>query len=99
MESELIIDVAREICAAIDNGVPCEYACTACLRQSERACAAIISEHNSQLNARVRALEVMLLEVMEIAARHEQGEYIERARDLLFETATLLDVVKTASRV
>ena len=84
MENKLINSVAAEICAGIDKGIPCENSCEICRRQAE---AAIISirRRDVRLKARIRALESMLLEVLEIAARNEQGEYVERAKDLLFD--------------
>lgn len=84
MENNLIKLVAAEICAGIDNGTSCETPCEVCRRQAKSAIACI-QNRDVHLKARVRNLEGMLLEVLEIASSHEDGEYIERAQDLLFD--------------
>ena len=84
MENNLVNSVAAEICAGIDKGIPCENPCETCRRQAEAAITSI-RRHDVRLKARIRALEGMLLEVLEVAARNEDGEYVERAKDLLFD--------------
>ena len=85
MESDLILELAREACSRIDGGAPCEgHPCDGCMRTARGNYEARISG-DDRLKARVKALESMLLEVLEIAARNENGEYIERAKDLLFD--------------
>jgi hypothetical protein len=51
------------------------------------------------MKERIKALEGMLLEVLEIAARNEGGEYFTRAQDVLFDTQPVLKLVKGAPSV
>ena len=51
------------------------------------------------MKRRIKALEGMLLEVLEVAVRNEEGDYFTRAQDLLFDTSPHLAVVKDAPGV
>jgi hypothetical protein len=81
----MIDDVAAQICAGIDNGKVCGDLCGTCRRQAEAAVYTVRIAEDVRMKGRIKALEGMLLEVLEIAKAHEDGEYIERAQDLLFD--------------
>lgn len=98
MENKLIDDIAAEICAGIDEGEPCVNLCHVCLRQAEAAMK-IAQSAEAHLRARIWKLERSLLEVMEVAVQHEEGEYIKRAQDLLFNAEPHLKLVKDADSV
>jgi len=80
----MIDDVAAQICAGIDDGKVCGDLCGTCRRQAESAIHTVRVAEGVRLKRRIKALEGMLLEVLEVAKAHEDGEYIERAQDLLF---------------
>jgi len=80
----MIDDVAAQICAGIDEGKVCGDICITCRRQAEAAIHTVRIAEGVRMKGRIKALESMLLEVLEIAARNEDGEYVERAQDLLF---------------
>ena len=81
----MIDDVAAQICAGIDEGKVCGDLCGTCRRQAEAAIYTVRIAEGVRMKGRIKALEGMLLEVLEIAKAHEDGEYIERAQDLLFD--------------
>ena len=99
MENELILELARDACRRIDGGDPCKgHPCDGCIRTARGNYEARIS-NDDRLRARIKALEGMLLEVLEVAARNEGGDYFTRAQDLLFDTSPRLAVVKGRSGV
>ena len=99
MENELILELARDACRRIDGGDPCKgHPCDGCIRTARGNYEARIS-NDDRLRARIKALEVMLLEVLEIAVQHEEGDYVRRAQDVLFDTQPTLKLVKGAPSV
>lgn len=99
MESELIEEISRSICANIDEGEACSNVCDVCRRQADEVLRFMSRALDAQMKRRIKALESMLLEVLEIAARNEGGEYFTRAQDVLFDTQPVLAVVKDAPGV
>jgi hypothetical protein len=84
VENDLLEEISRSICANIDGGTACDDTCHVCRRQADEVFRFMSRVQNAYMKERIKALECMLLEVLEIAARNEDGEYVERAQDLLF---------------
>ena len=99
MESELIEEISRSICANIDEGEACSNVCDVCRRQADEVLRFMSRALDAQMKRRIKALEGMLLEVLEVAVRNEEGDYIRRAQDVLFDTSPHLAVVKDAPGV
>lgn len=99
MESELIEEISRSICANIDGGTACDDVCDVCRRQADEVFRFMSRVQNTYMRERIKALEGMLLEVLEVAVRNEGGDYFTRAQDLLFDTSPHLAVVKDAPGV
>lgn len=99
MENDLLEEISRSICANIDGGTACDDVCDVCRRQADEVLRFMSRALDAQMKRRIKALEAMLLEVLEIAARNEGGEYFTRAQDVLFDTSPRLAVVKDAPGV
>ena len=94
MENELIEEIARSICANIDLGESCGDICGTCKGQAEAVLPFMSKAQNEQMKMRIRRLEAALLEVMEVAIVFEEGDYISRAQDALFDIVSIPTVVK-----
>lgn len=99
MESELIEEISRSICANIDEGEACSNVCDVCRRQADEVLRFMSRALDAQMKRRIKALESMLLEVLEIAVQHEEGDYVRRAQDVLFDIQPTLKLVKGAPSV
>ena len=99
MENDLLEEISRSICANIDEGEACSNVCDVCRRQADEVLRFMSRALDAQMKRRIKALEGMLLEVLEVAVRNEGGDYIRRAQDVLFDTSPRLAVVKDAPGV
>lgn len=99
MENDLLEEISRSICANIDGGTACDDVCDVCRRQADEVFCFMSRVQNTYMRERIKALESMLLEVLEVAVRNEEGDYFTRAQDLLFDTSPHLAVVKDAPGV
>jgi hypothetical protein len=99
VENDLLEEISRSICANIDEGTACNEVCDVCRRQADEVIRFMSRVQNTYMKERIKALEGMLLEVLEVAARNEVGDYFTRAQDLLFDTSPRLAVVKGRSGV
>ena len=98
MENKIIEKIAAEICAGIDEGEACINLCHTCRRQAEAAIK-VVQGREALLKTRIRSLEGMLLELLEIVVEYEEGAVIKRAQDLLFDAHPRLTLVKDADSV
>jgi hypothetical protein len=99
VENDLLEEISRSICANIDGGTACDDVCDVCRRQADEVLRFMSRVQNTYMRERIKALEGMLLEVLEVAVRNEGGDYIRRAQDVLFDTSPRLAVVKDAPGV
>ena len=99
MENDLLEEISRSICANIDEGEACSNVCHVCRRQADEVLRFMSRALDAQMKRRIKALEGMLLEVLEVAVRNEEGDYFTRAQDLLFDISPHLAVVKDAPGV
>ena len=99
MENDLLEEISRSICANIDGGTACDDTCDVCRRQADEVIRFMSRVQNTYMKERIKALEGMLLEVLEVAVRNEEGDYIRRAQDVLFDIQPTLKLVKGASSV
>jgi len=99
VENDLLEEISRSICANIDEGTPCDNVCGVCRRQADEVLRFMSRAQDAQMKKRIKALEAMLLEVLEVAVRNEGGDYITRAQDVLFDTSPRFAVVKDAPGV
>ena len=99
MENDLLEEISRSICANIDEGTACDDTCDVCRRQADEVIRFMSRALDAQMKRRIKALESMLLEVLEIAVQHEEGDYVRRAQDVLFDIQPTLKLVKGAPSV
>jgi bacterioferritin-associated ferredoxin len=99
VENDLLEEISRSICANIDEGTACDDVCGVCRRQANEVLLFMSMAQDAQMKRRIKALECMLLEVLEIAVQHEEGDYVRRAQDVLFDTQPSLKLVKGAPSV